>query len=55
MATTLLNDSEKLLIWFKQAIEVFDISGIDLTDKQVLKLGSTTEQLLRAIREHKKR
>ena len=51
----ILNDSEKSLIWFKQAIEVFDISGIDLTDKQVLKLGSTTEQLLRAIREHKKR
>jgi hypothetical protein len=50
-----LNDSEQLLLYMKRATEIFDVSGVDLTDKQALKHVSTTEKLKKASREYQRR
>jgi hypothetical protein len=50
----ILNDNDRSLLLFQQTTEIFDISGIDLTDKQALKNASTTEKIIRASRNYHK-
>ncbi len=46
-----LNDAERALALFRQAVAIIELSGIDLNDKQALKSNSTTERLLQTFRE----
>lgn len=50
----ILNDTDRSLAMFKQATQIFDNSGVDLTDKQALKSATTTDKLLKAWRDHQR-
>ena len=46
----ILNNRNKCLETYKEAIDVWEASGIDLNDKQVLKQGSTTNKLIEILK-----